>query len=451
MAEKQASPGRELWLDGLRGVAALIVAWFHCTTGAIPIPYRSFWDAPASENRHLIQIAPFRVIFAGQAMVDIFFIVSGYSISTGLIRLRNEGSLADFYRKLTSSVVRRMFRLCFPVFVLILISHTLYYIGAYMLKFSDGMGCPGAEPWGSPVPHVQCMARSMFSIVNLQSDQELTLNNHLWTIPVEVKGSFQVYLTLLGLSTVSETARFLVIGLLAARSWWNGSPEFLAFFTGLLFAEIDGSPSYQNYNVGLPHSLTEWKSSKINVSHQTMSRLARFARYYLFALGVYLICLPAPRWKEGATDPTFQADWFFLSVFPPLPWWDWSTNMRTWHTFGAIVVVSCMRAVPRLRVPFETRVAQFLGYISFSLYLLHQTVFRIMLERCLIWTSILVSGTSYWDASFQGRTWVLFVAWALSAGLMGTVLMLSSRYMARTVDQKSVSIGFYMEKLLTRL
>src|SRR4051812_28203333 len=115
MAEKATFTNREIWLDGLRGVAALIVAWFHLTTGSLATPYRSFWDSPASENRHFIQIAPFRVIFAGQAMVDVFFVVSGYSISTGLIKLRNEGSIPDFYRKLTSSVVRRMFRLCFPV------------------------------------------------------------------------------------------------------------------------------------------------------------------------------------------------------------------------------------------------------------------------------------------------------------------------------------------------
>lgn len=43
MAEKAATTGREIWLDGLRGTAALIVAFFHLTTGSLAMPYRSFW------------------------------------------------------------------------------------------------------------------------------------------------------------------------------------------------------------------------------------------------------------------------------------------------------------------------------------------------------------------------------------------------------------------------
>jgi peptidoglycan/LPS O-acetylase OafA/YrhL len=451
MAEKPASASREIWLDGLRGVAALIVAWFHFTTGSLAVPYRSFWDSPASENRHFIQIAPFRVIFAGQAMVDIFFVVSGYSISTGLIKLRNEGSLPDFYRKLTSSVVRRMFRLCFPVAVMMIISHVLFYGGLYNLEFGEGQGCPGAKPWSSPIPHIQCLIRSFASIVNLQSSQDLTLNNHLWTIPVEIRGSMKVYLALLGLSTISTIARHLAVGLLAVRCFWNGNPEFLAFFAGLLFAELDGSASRKHHDLQLSSPLSPWSPSKLGVSKATLSQVMTFFRYYVFALGIYLLCLPVPVWHEGATTPTFSSDWFFLSLLRPLPWWDWEIKMRTWHTIGAILVISSMRALPRLRTPFESRVAQFLGHISFSLYLCHQTVYRIMLNRSLNWTSLGISGINYWEAGNQGRYVIVFVAWAVSTAVIGTILMLASKYMAKTVDQRSVSIGVHVERLLTRL
>jgi peptidoglycan/LPS O-acetylase OafA/YrhL len=451
MTEKTASTSREIWLDGLRGVAALIVAWFHLTTGSLATPYRSFWDSPAADNRHFIQIAPFRVIFAGQAMVDIFFVVSGYSISTGLIKLRNDGSAADFYRKLTSSVVRRMFRLCFPVVVMMLISHVLFYGGMYSLVFGEDQGCPGAEPWSSPIPHIQCLVRSFVSVINLQSGQDLTLNNHLWTIPVEIRGSMKVYLALLGLSTVSETARHLAIGLLVVRSWWNGNPEFLAFFTGLLFAELDASASHKHHDLQPPSPATLWDSSKLSASKKTLDQIKTFIHYYIFALGLYLICLPVPVWHEGAKTPTFPPDWFFLNLLPPLPWWDWEIKMRTWHTIGAILVISSMRALPRLRLPFETRLAQFLGHISFSLYLCHQTVYRIMLYRSLSWTSMAISGRDYWDARIQGKNGIVFVAWVVSTAVIGTVVMVTSRYMARTVDQRSVSIAFHMEKLLSRL
>jgi hypothetical protein len=110
-------------------------------------------------------------------MVDIFFVVSGYSVSIGLIKLRHEGPLAGFYQRLTSSVVRRMFRLCFPVAVMMLASHVLYYAGLYTIPFQKGTGCPGAEPRKSPLPHIQCLVRSFVGIINVQNGQNLTLND----------------------------------------------------------------------------------------------------------------------------------------------------------------------------------------------------------------------------------------------------------------------------------
>ena len=177
MATKLVPAGREIWLDGLRGVAAVIVVWFHMTAGKLATPYRSFWDLPAYENRQLIQVLPFRIFFSGPGMVDIFFVVSGYSISIGLIKLRHEGSMARFYQRLTSSVFRRMFRLCFPVAIMMLGSHALYYTGIYTIPFKEGTECAGAHPWESPIPHVQCLARSLVSIINVENIQNLTLND----------------------------------------------------------------------------------------------------------------------------------------------------------------------------------------------------------------------------------------------------------------------------------
>ncbi len=455
MAEKSSSAGgREIWLDGLRGVAALIVAWFHLTTGMIDTPYRSFWDSPASENRHFIQIAPFRVIFAGQAMVDIFFVVSGYSISVGLIKLRNEGALADFYRKLTSSVVRRVFRLWFPVAVVMLAAHVLFYMGFYATIMPEGQGCSGTKPWGSPIPHIQCLIRSTVGMINVQADQDRTLNNHFWTIPMEIIGSFKVYLALLGLSTVSETVRLAVIALLAIRGVWNAQPEALAFFAGNLFAELDASAALKSYDLRLPSPLTAaWDSSKLTISQTAINRIKAFFQYYLLAIGIYLICLPAPRWTiEGQTSPTWQPEWSFFRNLLPFPWFDWAVEMRTWHTIGAVIVVNSLRVLPVLRAPFETKFAQFLGVISFSLYLCHQAVYRILVIRLLNWTSMAMGYKDFWDAKWAGNSNMpIIVSWAVTISVVGTLLMLISKYMARAVDQRSVGFGHYMEKLLTQL
>ncbi|CAJ2499754.1 Uu.00g026070.m01.CDS01 [Anthostomella pinea] len=429
------SPGREIWLDGLRGFAAAIVAWFHFTNFGLKMPYRSFWDEPAEQNRHLIQLAPFRIIFAGQAMVDIFFVVSGYSVSVGLIRLRNRGSTADFYRKLTSAVFRRLFRLFFPVLIISIISHTLYYLGFYAWLFTAENGFPGCVPYSNPWPHVKWLLRAMFNIVNLQSNQNRTLNDHLWTIPVEMRGSMFVYLAIVAFASVRANLRPFLTGFLGLRFLWTGSPEFAAFFAGLTLAELDGTTE----SLTLPHLVTMEKAMA-----QTTAKLQRFrnpAKWALFAMGVYFLCLPV--------QEPFPADWFFQTYINPPFWTEWETRMRSWQTIGAVLFIGTARKTPILKRPFETRFAQFLGEISFSLYLLHQTIYRIALNRILDWVSWVFLGQGYWAAEKEENNagHVVFFAWTVATLVIGSFLAVASKYMAKTVDKRSVALAHRVEKL----
>ena len=60
---------RTLWLDGLRGLASVCVALCHAVVFDSPsifgFAYRSYWAEPPEENRRLIQLPPFRILFAG--------------------------------------------------------------------------------------------------------------------------------------------------------------------------------------------------------------------------------------------------------------------------------------------------------------------------------------------------------------------------------------------------
>lgn len=59
--------GQTLWLDGLRGVAAAIVAIFHAKElepeSIFGFLSRSFWDDPPEQNRRFIQLPPVYWIF----------------------------------------------------------------------------------------------------------------------------------------------------------------------------------------------------------------------------------------------------------------------------------------------------------------------------------------------------------------------------------------------------
>lgn len=208
----------------------------------------------------------------------------------------------------------------------------------------------------------------------------------------------------------------------------------MAFFAGVLFAELDASKSLEQQDLQ-PHASRSYRDHRELSSYEPRpGRLSTLLKYLVFVAGIYLICLPTPI----GTGANFPADWFFLGIFPPLPWWGIETTWRTWHTFGAILVVGSMRTLPRLRAPFESRVAQFLGRISFSLYLCHQAILRIILNPALHWTS----------AWFTGVGGDSFLAWILTVPLIVGILLLISAYMANAVDQKSIALGLYMERRL---
>jgi hypothetical protein len=109
------------WLKGVHSATALIVAFIHFIIGEVEVGFRGYFSEPAENNRYFFQPPPFRVIFADQAMVVLFFIVSSYSISTKLLLLRDYAPCERFLDGLASSVFRRPFRLFTPVIVVELI------------------------------------------------------------------------------------------------------------------------------------------------------------------------------------------------------------------------------------------------------------------------------------------------------------------------------------------
>ena len=273
------------------------------------------------------------------------------------------------------------------------------------------------------------------------------MSSDFWTIPVEIRGSMQVYLTLLALSNARERVRIVILGLLCVRSWWNGSAEFMAFFAGVLFAELNASASLQHHEIRTHTSLSR-DIGGLRALKTRPDRLWTLSKYLACGVGVYLLSLPIRIQPGKGIDPDFPPDWFFLKFAPPLSGWYPEITMRMWHTFGAILVVGSMRVLPRLRAPFETRVAQFLGHISFSMYLCHQTVLRIMLHWCLHWTGKLATGVSYFEAHREGKWGNVFVAWMLTIPMILGVLLSTSYYMARAVDQRSIALGHYVERRL---
>ena len=85
------------WLDGLRGLASLSVYHFHTYAYFV----KSMTDVPFVFG-----------LLNGRAMVQVFFVISGYAVSVRILKLmRHSHDLKALLRALASSSFRRWFRL----------------------------------------------------------------------------------------------------------------------------------------------------------------------------------------------------------------------------------------------------------------------------------------------------------------------------------------------------
>jgi peptidoglycan/LPS O-acetylase OafA/YrhL len=136
-----ADDGREhkvtptAWLDGLRGYASLFVSLYHLRIGFTDDVHRGFGARP--EDKSLFELPLMRILFAGQAMVAVFYIVSGFSLAWGPLKDLRDGEPEKSLNRLRSSIVRRYFRLYIPVLASTLIVLVATSLGLYQFGIEN--------------------------------------------------------------------------------------------------------------------------------------------------------------------------------------------------------------------------------------------------------------------------------------------------------------------------
>ncbi|KAF9886752.1 hypothetical protein FE257_011129 [Aspergillus nanangensis] len=445
---------RTTWLDGLRGIAAAVVAFDHYFMGGVlDVAFRSFWADPPEENRRLIQLPPIRVLFASHAMVSLFFVISGYAISINLLRARNQASRpgnpqgSDFLRRLSSAATRRIFRIYLPVFVIAVLTQILFFCGVYHWHFDDGIVW-GRRPWTAPFFHLTYLGRYCLDIMNIiQFHDNPGLNGQLWTMPLEFRGSCVIYLTVLALASWKPTSRRGALIVMMGYWFYYGLWDIVAFLAGLYLAEgkiaspesASSSQADEEVKLLLPLYISHrW------TKHFPAVDFSRLRVVFSFVFGLYLICLS----DDGHLPPGYQ----FLRHLQSSRWDDeWSVVHRSWKAVGSVLLVYAIGKSSLLQRPFNSAPVQYLGRISFSLYLIHQAVYRIAREpvRNFIWW--LVTREDYATVeNASSRVLPFAFSWMVTLLIMGAAVVYLADLFTRFVDVKSVLFAKRFEKLVSR-
>lgn len=306
--------------DGLRGLAALSVTLTHFVAAFLPwLLYHNYgplFPQPEQPGRmtDIFGSPALTLLYNGHFPVLIFFVLSGYVLTLPYFERPDAGQVLR--RRLWS----RYLRLNLPIMAAIALAWLAYWCG--LLSTGDAARLSGSTNWlGSFYPAdmsgVTALKEALYASIVLGNASFLP---PLWTLKVEFIGSLYILLFYLAKPERHTFVPMLAACLLVHAAHADQSIYYIAIFAGAALHYV---------------------------------RLARAGQFILFALGLYF----------GAYQH-FHAAFAFL---PAPRIWDIKSF---YNAIGAACLCAAVLSGFGQRL-LNRPVVQFLGRISFSIYLLH--------------------------------------------------------------------------------
>src|SRR4051794_8180768 len=321
---KQQTGGRLAALDGLRGIAAVVVLLHHAMYTNPDFPGApGTGTAPTGSAMWWISYTPLKLFTAGVESVVVFFVLSGLVVTLPVIKKRGFDWVAYF--------PRRAVRLLVPVMASVLLAAV--WVMAIPQK--------STQPDGTWLSNSSTPNFGWEYIVKgwdlLGGDGQI--NNPLWSLRWELVFSLALPI-------------FAVLAL-AVRKWWIGGLAAACAITYLGVHADSGAMTYlPAFFVGAVIAVR--LEAVRNVAERINTHWYRHPLWAVLTVGSLLLLI-AP-WLVGPNVGEIPELEPALKGLVPLA--------------AAGLVVSALGWKP-LRAVLETRPIQFWGTISFSLYLVH--------------------------------------------------------------------------------
>ncbi|KAK2629680.1 hypothetical protein QTJ16_000500 [Diplocarpon rosae] len=420
---------RTSYLDGLRGVASFIVFMGHFTEeniGWYAEPYGAYEDGAASSP---LQLPFVRIIYASRPMVHIFFIISGFVLSYKPLQQIHAQNYLALTNTLSSSVFRRALRLFLPSFVTLFVLALAVFYG-----LSDERYAWRRLFLSEQLSHVWQTCLQLFAESWSMKDLESLhpqYNPALWTIPIEFSQSLLLFLTVLGLSRCTVHVRLVLLASIAVFCFWNGQLYTVEFLGGMLMAELT---LLQNRSFDTPLAspvaalLAKFEEPPTPSGCSFKQRLVKAFWGANFVCGLFIAS-----WPNVHTEEVWGIR--FLNAHTPRMY----SGQQAWFCLAAFQIVAACTQLTCLQELFNTDMAQYLGNISFALYLTHNLCLGSLEPR---FNPLFAR---FGKVTFWGR----HLTWLAGLVVYLPVVICVSDFFWRAVDTPAVKLARWLEAKCT--
>ncbi|EXJ81886.1 hypothetical protein A1O1_07951 [Capronia coronata CBS 617.96] len=436
------------YLSGLRGLTALKVFTFHWTFAFSDLGYKPY--GTTERYTYFLELPIIRYIHSGFT-AHIFFAVAGYLTSLRLFQIldrHDQASQTKAFVNISGALFRRAFRLYLPTFIITLLfthyihfgfyEHNRPYLDDHEKLFPGVWQEPKPELMASYYAQLRYWASEMFQLTNIflpTTAYYPFIDQHLWSILAEMRGSLCLYfvlmataqcrtyirLTMLCCMTVLfflwnhwEVWIYLLGGIVAQINMIMGDPESdkdKKSTMGGLLAPPSRSPSTQFIGSSSGKSSSTSSSAWIQITPPTTLRA--YVRTFWFLVAFYFLSYPIWGCEPTETAIGYQT----LNMLIP----EWMERKDKFYpNLGTALLLLLLArsydSTSNWRRLLNSDIAQYMGKISFGLYLTHGPVLHAVgyMIPQYIWWGMGVEGV---DTTNTVWFVVLFIGWAISLTL----------------------------------
>lgn len=437
------------WLDGLRGMAAFVVFICHYTEGNVGWYIQSYGiredndPAPSSP----LQLPFLRVIYSGRPMVHIFFVISGFVLSHKSLKLLRAGKYEQLHAALSSSVFRRGFRLFLPT--------TASTFIIMLLVWTGWMGRREETFWRQLVDWYNAVWRITFSW-NWDITQLLPYDPHLWTIPIEMSNSMLLFVTILGVSRMKVYLRLLSVSAIAIYCLKCQHWASFEFLVGMVLAEVGLIQDAHRARAAAQKeaALSSGGAEALESGEMATEKAAligeggtsgRRRRTAVIVFKTFLVinlifAMFTAGWPNVHADKTPGIAFLWRNTMNPFFQTGGDLVSFPWYALGAVQVVLALQQIQCLQNLFVTPFAQYMGNISYAIYVCHGPVLDVFAHRWMPYIWAIVGGRD------DARMWGRLFAWFFGLLAMSVPTFIASDIFWRTIDVKSVEFAKWLEE-----